>query len=122
LELLANRAQRFLYIRALLLRPVLLVASHHCGELNISNSSRTPSLQIDVMIRICAHCISTVTTLVDLKYRGLQDLYSGPPWNTVHCTSPVISDFEKSESADDAPVRHFRRSDRHCRSSAVPHR
>ncbi|KIW70142.1 hypothetical protein PV04_02442 [Phialophora macrospora] len=75
---------RLLYIRALLLRPVLLVVSHHCRELNIPNSSRTLSLQIDVMLRICAHCIATVTTLVDLKYSGLRDSYSGPPWNTVH--------------------------------------
>ncbi|KAJ9616544.1 hypothetical protein H2200_000263 [Cladophialophora chaetospira] len=74
---------RFLYIRALLLRPVLLVMTHHWRDFNIG-SSKSASLQQDVMIRICAHCVSTVTELVDLKYRGLQDSYSGPPWNTVH--------------------------------------
>ncbi|KAJ9645506.1 hypothetical protein H2204_001086 [Knufia peltigerae] len=74
---------RFLYIRALLLRPVLLLVARLGREIDLS-SSQTTSLEMDIMKRICAHCILTVTALVNLKYQTISDPCAGPPWPNSH--------------------------------------
>ena len=77
---------RFLYIRALLLRPVLLAAvqGRNADPLpqNILSDAR---LEQQIIIRICTLCVSTVHALAAHLQGNLNVVYRRAGWQTVHC-------------------------------------
>ena len=71
---------RFLYVRLLSLRPILLAATKRG-----SRPSTRYSLDNDVIRSCCSRCISTACQLVDGIHANIHTLYRSSGWHSVYC-------------------------------------
>lgn len=79
---------RFLYVRVLLLRPLLLMATRR------DSKPATSSSLDDEVIRCCCNlCTMTACRLIDTLYANLGTLYRSSGWHTVYCKSAMSSDM-----------------------------
>jgi hypothetical protein len=71
---------RYLYVRLLSLRPLLLMAS--------KREARPPMHNVlgDEVIRVCCNsCVSTACRLIDTLFINLGTLYRSSGWHSVYC-------------------------------------
>lgn len=71
---------RFLYVRLLLFRPLLLMATRRD-----SKPATSSSLDDEVIRSCCCLCVSTACRLIDTLYANLGTLYRSSGWHTVYC-------------------------------------
>lgn len=71
---------RFLYVRLLLLRPLLLMATRRD-----SKPATSSSLDDEVIRSCCNLCTLTACRLIDTLYANLGTLYRSSGWHTVYC-------------------------------------
>lgn len=71
---------RFLYVRLLSLRPILLAATKRS-----SRPSTKHSLDDDVIRSCCSRCVSTASQLVDGIHANIHTLYRSSGWHSVYC-------------------------------------
>lgn len=77
---------RFLYIRILLLRPVLLSAAQNRNTLSeCAGNRKNLRLEDSFALDACRLCVSTVHTLIAHLDESLADVSRSPGWRIVHC-------------------------------------
>jgi hypothetical protein len=76
---------RFLYIRILLLRPVILATVQDSIGTAIPSESRTSDLALDVSKAMCNLCVRTAHELIFRLNENLDNNYRSTAWHTVYC-------------------------------------
>lgn len=87
---------RFLYVRLLSLRPLLMESTKgqkQSAPINALPEAELGSLDNEVIKRCCTLCIDTASRLVDTIYSNLDTLYRSSGWHSVYCesTSPYFT-------------------------------
>ncbi|KAE8443487.1 hypothetical protein EG329_001798 [Mollisiaceae sp. DMI_Dod_QoI] len=81
---------RFLYVRAFLLRPLLLSAVQASKDASLNPKSSAEELGERVALQVCVKCIENVHELVTAIYSSLHVNYQSPEWVT-HCKQLIVT-------------------------------
>lgn len=83
---------RFLYVRVLTLRPLLLIATRR-GRLTtqrILARVNEPSLDQELIERCCNLCVLTAHRLIEIIHQHLDTAYKSTGWHSVYCKSSPL--------------------------------
>lgn len=82
---------RYLYVRVLSLRPLLLLTTKLPSKFAVLTSTEHPeTLDMDLVKRSCNVCVTSALRLIDNIQRNLGTSYTCSAWHSVYCKRPPI--------------------------------